>query len=1069
MIKSLMTAVLGTRHERERKRLQPFVDRIHAEEEKLKALSEAELKDQTRKFRERLGERTGSIKAELEQVRAAKHACADPAERDRLEGRFQELDLQYKRALKTALDDLLPEAFATVREACRRLLGTTVSVTGHELAWDMVPYDVQLIGGIVLHQGKIAEMATGEGKTLVATLPLYLNSLAGRGAHLVTVNNYLARRDSQWMGHVYKYLGLSVACLDDTEPSSPGRRAAYQADITYGTNNEFGFDYLRDNMVFSLEQRVQREHAYAIIDEVDSILIDEARTPLIISGPVGNETDDKYAQFNRQVAELVRKQTAVVNGLLAEAEKLLEDEKTRQDAALKLYQAHLGVPKNKRLLKLLQEHGIKQLVQRMELDAIADRKLPMRQQRMRDTEDVLYFVLDEKGHSVHLTDRGAEAMSPGDPTLFLVPDISEEIHRIDKDPELSPHDRIERRRTVESEYALKSEKLHIIHKLLQAHVLYEKEVDYLVQEGQVMIVDEFTGRVMTGRRWSDGLHQAVEAKEGVQVKGETQTFATITIQNYFRMYDKLAGMTGTAETEENEFYQIYGLEVNVIPTHRPVRRLDQVDRIYKTRREKYNAVLDEVERLHNLGWPILIGTVTVEVSETLSRQLKRRGLKHEVLNAKYHQREAEIVAQAGQRSSITIATNMAGRGTDIKLGKDLDLTLEEAGLQIIGTERHESRRIDRQLRGRSGRQGDPGQSIFFLSLEDDLMRLFGSDRIARWMDKSGAEEGEVITGGLVTRAIEQAQKRVELQNFQQRKRLLEYDDVMNQQREVIYSLRLFALERGEELKAEARRMIEAALERATTQFLAEAERPEEYDRGGLREALMLQYLVGADRVTDAEATPSLDAIVEAVKAEGEEAFRRKVQYLADFGKTVGIPDVDAQVLSQVMLAVLDERWKDHLYDLDQLRNAIQYRAWGQKDPLVEYKREAFEMFEDLIHDIQSTFTERFLKIQVTAEPRQEVPRPRGRPAVAPSAPTATADPVPAPAGADDLFMGAAPAPRMPPPPPVAPVSRGPAPAVTSSLGPVGRPAAATVPEVGRNDPCPCGSGKKYKKCHGAGR
>jgi preprotein translocase subunit SecA len=556
----------------------------------------------------------------------------------------------------------------------------------------------------------------------------------------------------------------------------------------------------------------------------------------------------------------------------------------------------------------------------------------------------------------------------------------------------------------------------------------------------------------------------------VQVKGETQTFATITIQNYFRMYDKLAGMTGTAETEETEFYQIYGLEVSVIPTHRPVRRLDQVDRIYKTRREKYNAVLDEVERLHGLGWPILIGTVTVEVSETLSRQLKRRGLKHEVLNAKYHQREAEIVAQAGQRGSITIATNMAGRGTDIKLGKDLDLALEEAGLQIIGTERHESRRIDRQLRGRSGRQGDPGQSIFFLSLEDDLMRLFGSDRIARWMDKSGAEEGEVITGGLVTRAIEQAQKRVELQNFQQRKRLLEYDDVMNQQREVIYSLRLFALERGEELKAEARRMIEAALERATTQFLAGAERPEEYDRGGLREALMLQYLVGPDQVTDPEATPTLERIVETAKAEGEQAFVRKVQYLADFGRTVGIPDVDTQVLSQVMLAVLDERWKDHLYDLDQLRNAIQYRAWGQKDPLVEYKREAFEMFEDLIRDIQSTFTERFLKIQVTAEPRPEpARRPLGRPAAAPSAPAANADPVPAPSGADDLFMGATPAPRVPPPPPLAPAARAAAPAVTSSLGPVGRPGAATVPEVGRNDPCPCGSGKKYKKCHGAGR
>ncbi len=627
MIKTLMTSVFGTRFDRERKRIQPIVDQIHVHEERLKQLDESELKAQTPRFRERLAEGIGALKAELEEVREAKHACADPVERDELEGRFQDLERRYKKELSASLDELLPEAFATVREACRRLLGTTVQVTGRELVWDMVPYDVQLIGGVVLHQGKIAEMATGEGKTLVATLPLYLNALAGRGAHLVTVNNYLARRDSQWMGHVFRYLGLGVACLDDTEPSSPERRAAYLADITYGTNNEFGFDYLRDNMVFSVDQRVQREHAYAIIDEVDSILIDEARTPLIISGPVGNETDEKYAQFSRQVAELVRKQTGVVNTLLAEAEKLLEDPKTRSDAALKLYQARLGMPKNKRLLKMLNETGTKQLVQRMELDAIADRKLPMKQQRMRDLEDTLYFVLDEKGHSVHLTDRGSEAMSPNEPELFLVPDISEEIHVIDRDPALSAVERIERRRQVESDYAIKSEKLHIIHKLLQAHVLYDKEVDYLVQEGQVMIVDEFTGRVMTGRRWADGLHQAVEAKEGVQVKGETQTFATITIQNYFRMYDKLAGMTGTAETEETEFFQIYGLDVNVIPTHRPIRRLDQADRIYKTRKEKHDAIMAEVERLHQLGWPVLIGTVNVDVSETLSRQLKRRGLK----------------------------------------------------------------------------------------------------------------------------------------------------------------------------------------------------------------------------------------------------------------------------------------------------------------------------------------------------------------------------------------------------------------------------------------------------------
>src|SRR5215207_3367273 len=1041
MLKKVISAVIGTRHERESKRIRPVVDAINAEYARLQRVSDEHLRGQTERLRGIVKERTAELEKRVAELKARKHSATDPAERDAIDVELIGADGKsgaekaLRDAIGDALDEVLPEAFATVREAARRLVGTNAMVTGHELPWEMVHYDVQLMGGIQLHFGRIAEMATGEGKTLVATLPLYLNALAGKGAHLVTVNNYLARRDSQWMGHVFKYLGLTVGCLDDTEPSTPERRAAYLADITYGTNNEYGFDYLRDNMVFSLDQRVQREHAYAIIDEVDSILIDEARTPLIISGPVGNETDEKYAQYSRQVAELVRKQTGVVNTLLAEAERLLADPKTRNDAALKLYQGQLGMPKNKRLLKMLNETGIKQMVQRMELDAIADRKLPMKQQRMRDLEETLYFVLDEKGHSVHLTDRGAEAMSPNDPGLFLVPDISEEIHRIDKDPELSPHDRIERRREVESEYAIKSEKLHIIHKLLQAHVLYDREVDYLVQDGQVVIVDEFTGRVMTGRRWADGLHQAVEAKEGVQVKGETQTFATITIQNYFRMYDKLAGMTGTAETEETEFYSIYGLEVSVIPTHRPVRRQDQADRIYKTRKEKHDAIIAEVERLHALGWPILIGTVNVDISETLSRQLKRRGLKHEVLNAKYHQREAEIVAGAGQKSAIVIATNMAGRGTDIKLDKTLDLELPEAGLQIIGTERHESRRIDRQLRGRSGRQGDPGQTIFFLSLEDDLMRLFGSDRIARWMDRSGAEEGEVITGGLVTRAIEQAQKRVELQNFQQRKRLLEYDDVMNQQREVIYSLRLFALERGEELKAEARRMIEVALERAVNQFFVGANNPEEYDRGGLREALTMQYLVTADSVVEAETTPTIENMVEAARAEGEQAFQRKIKYLGDFGKTIGLPDVDSQVLSQVMLSVLDERWKDHLYDLDQLRNAIQYRAWGQKDPLVEYKREAFEMFEDLMHDIQSTFTERFLKIQVSAE-RPEPPRmpPPPPPAVERHAAAPTS-------GADDLFMG--PAPRVPLPAPVAP--RGPAPAVNSSLGPVGR-ATAAVPE-----------------------
>jgi preprotein translocase subunit SecA len=679
----------------------------------------------------------------------------------------------------------------------------------------------------------------------------------------------------------------------------------------------------------------------------------------------------------------------------------------------------------------------------------------MRQQSMREVEEALYFVLDEKGHSVHLTDRGAAAMSPNDPGLFLVPDISEAVHAIDRDVALTPLERVTRRREVEAEYALKSEKLHIIHKLLQAHALYEKEVDYLVQDGQVVIVDEFTGRVMAGRRWADGLHQAVEAKEAVQVKGETQTLATITIQNYFRMYDKLSGMTGTAETEEQEFFTIYGLEVSVIPTNRRVQRVDEEDRIYKTRREKYNAIIDEVEQVHGKGLPVLIGTVTVEVSETLSRQLKRRGLKHEVLNAKYHQREAEIVAGAGQRGSITIATNMAGRGTDIKLGPDVSKDVPTDGLQIIGTERHESRRIDRQLRGRSGRQGDPGRSLFFLSLEDDLMRLFGTDRIAGWMDKGGAEEGEVISHPWVTGAISQAQKRVELQNFQSRKRLLEYDDVMNQQREVVYSLRLFALERGEQLKAEATRMVDQAMERAVTMALLEAERPEDYDRAGLQSALLQQFLVSADDITDTERTPTLAKILAAAKEAGHATFGRKIEYLQDFAKQVGVADVASQVLSTVMLTVLDEKWKDHLYDLDQLRNAIQYRAYGQRDPLVEYKKEAFEMFEDLMRDVHATFTERFLKIQVTAEP----PRPAAGPP-RPAAPERRG-------GADDLF---APDARVAPPPSPVVGPRLPAPpAMTTNRGPVS-PAGGGVPAgVGRNDPCPCGSGKKYKKCHGVGR
>jgi preprotein translocase subunit SecA len=1100
-IQQLITRVFGSRFSRELKRLQPIVDEIHEHEEVLRGRSDAEIQAQTTAFRARIQERVGTLRAEVDRLKQAKHACADPEQRDELDRELLEHERELARDTAEVLDELLPEVFATVREACRRLMGTTVMVTGRELTWDMVPYDVQLIGGITLHRGKIAEMATGEGKTLVATLPLYLNALPGNGGHLVTVNNYLARRDSQWMGHLYTWLGLTVGCIDDTEPGSLERRAAYNCDITYGTNNEFGFDYLRDNMVFSVDQRVQRVHVYAIIDEVDSILIDEARTPLIISGAVTSEKDTKYAELNRTVQGLVRRQVEVANDLVAEAEKLWARGE-EYPAAVKAYQAQLGMPKHKRLLKFVNEQGVKKTVLRVGLDHIADRKLPAKEQRLRDLEEVLYCVLDEKGHSVHLTDKGVELLSPNDPMLFIVPDLSQEVVRIDEDERLSAAEKLERRQQLEADYATKSEKLNIVHQLMRAHALYEKDVDYVVQDGQIFIVDEFTGRILPGRRWSDGLHQAVEAKEAVEVKGETQTLATITIQNYFRMYAKLAGMTGTAETEETEFFKIYGLEVSVIPTNRPVRRIDRHDLVYKTRREKYNAIGEEVERLHGRKLPVLVGTVSVEASETLSRMLKRRGLKHEVLNAKYHQREAEIVAMAGQPAAITIATNMAGRGTDIKLGPGVtqcrvcgirsrqapfgqviegpDLAWEEiqrrecmtdppCGLQIIGTERHEARRIDRQLRGRSGRQGDPGATMFFLSLEDDLMRLFGSDRIAGMMDKLGAEEGEVITHPLVTRSIESAQKRIELQNFQARKRLLEYDDVMNQQREVAYSLRLFALEGGEELKAEAIRMVDGAIERMANETTATGRLPEQWDLETLYAMLQRRFLVLVPELRVGRVS-SKKELFETVRRQAREAFHRRIQAFDSYGQQLGAERLAEQILSQVMLRVIDEKWKDHLYDLDQLRNAITYRAWGQKDPLVEYKKDAYDMFVELMADLRLTFAEQFLaRVQVTAAPPPPVALPVARTYTGPAA-LEEGEPVVRREVASGMVAPDAAVPRSRPPlgGAVAPSQAAALRAAGISPTPRAPAGAGSEAKVGRNDPCPCGSGKKYKKCHGAG-
>ena len=1095
---------MGTRHERERRKIQPIVDEINVHYARLQSVSDDELRGQTARFRQIIRERTADVEARIADLKERKRTAKDPAERERLDFELSGADGrggaegELRKLTRDVLDELLPEAYATVREAARRLLGSKVMVTGRELTWDMVHYDVQLHGGIQLHLGKIAEMATGEGKTLVATLPLYLNALPGKGAHLVTVNSYLARRDSQWMGHLYRYLGLTVGCIDDTEPGTPERIAAYQDDITYGTNNEFGFDYLRDNMVVATDQRVQRGHVFAIVDEVDSVLIDEARTPLIISGPVGNENDGTYFQYNADVARLARKQGEMVNSLVADAERSLEKGDT-SDAGLRLYKARLGGPKNKRLMKVLQEPSNKMLVQRMELDHIADRKLPASKQQYRDIEEDLLFVLDEKGHSVHLTDRGVDFLSPSDHDQFVLPDISEAVHRIDHNHELTGEQKVQERRRLELNYAQTSEKLNIVHQLLRAHSLYEKDVNYVVQDGEVLIVDEFTGRTMPGRRWSEGLHQAVEAKEGVRVKGETQTLATITIQNYFRMYEKLAGMTGTAETEEGEFYQIYKLEVAVVPTNRPMVRDDRQDLVYKTRREKYNAIVEETKRLHELGYPVLVGTTSVDASETLSKLFQRGGLPHNVLNAKYHQREAEIVAQAGQPGAITIATNMAGRGTDIKLGagvteprpsqiKDPDGNLvdvtEDGGLHIVGSERHEARRIDRQLRGRAGRQGDPGASQFFLSLEDDLMRLFGSERIARLMDRLGAQEGEVLTHPLITRSIEQAQKRVELQNFQSRKRLLEYDDVMNQQREVIYSLRMFALDGGEELKGEALKMLEKAIDRRVETTLSEFETAEEWDRDLLRQELLMHYLLRVPELEEPDRSPTTipDMQKAAVEA-GRTAFWAKLESLDQVRDSQG--GYGDRLLALVMLNVLDEKWKDHLYDLDQLRNAIHYRSWGQKDPLIEYKQEAYTMFVDLMNDIYETFTDRFLKVQLIAEEPLPPPEPilwtppargsdgdgeRRGPAMRYNA-LGILEPVPddeVTAGENqgaNVALDVAPA---EPPKRAVAAKRDPVVVGAGKRRTLNQPAgnAANWAEVGRNDPCPCGSGKKFKKCHG---
>ncbi|MCG6956312.1 MAG: preprotein translocase subunit SecA [Gemmatimonadetes bacterium] len=1114
MLKSAIKALLGSRHKREAKKLQPLIEEINEVYEGLASLSDDELRAKTQEFKDRITEATRELVEEIAELREQKRHSEDPFERENLSMEISTLEKEHLETIEDTLEEILPEAFAVVKDTCRRLMGQEVIVTGQKLTWDMIPYDVQLIGGIGLHRGKVAEMATGEGKTLVATMPLYLNALAGRGSHLVTVNSYLAQRDAEWMGAIYHFLGLTVAVIDLHEPGSPERQAAYRADITYGTNNEFGFDYLRDNMVHSLAQRVQRGHHFAIIDEVDSILIDEARTPLIISGPVGKDTSTPFNQYNPLVKGLYAKQTRITNELVGEAEKQLEEGELSA-AAENLLAVKRGMPKHNKLLKLFADDpSLQTLVNKAEADF-------MRDKRLHEVDELLYFAMDEKGHSVYLSDRGLDELSPSDPEAFVVPDLSAEMGEIEKSETMSVDEKRERMQGLEAEYAEKSQKIHVIHQLLKAYTLFQKDEKYIIGEnGEIVIVDEFTGRQMHGRRWSDGLHQAVEAKEGVEVRGETQTLATITIQNYFRMYDKLAGMTGTAETEENEFHQIYGLDVFVIPTNRPVIRDDRNDLIFRTKREKYVAIMDEVERLHKMELPVLVGTTNVDVSETLSRMLKRRGLAHQVLNAKHHKSESEIVRDAGQPGVVTIATNMAGRGTDIKLGKgitdartvawaeakgldpeemlpvdpvraekmdvsDDDEVLEMGGLHILGSERHESRRIDRQLRGRSGRQGDPGATQFFLSLEDDLMRLFGSERIANVMDRMGAQEGEVITHGLVTRSIENAQKRVELNNFEARKKLLDYDDVMNQQREVIYDLRLFALEGGEDLKGEIWEMIEHAAREAMDEYAPAGENPESWDLAGLRRRILLdQFVVVSQLPEENDSGEEYDREeIEGWVFEGlRDAFHRKIEGLGEHAEPV---------MSFIMLSVIDDKWKDHLYDLDHLKASINFRGWGQKDPLIEYKQEAYEMFVGLMADLRKSVAQFFFKAQFGVQQQQRAPQrlmysgptdaaaPIGEEAAARAArlqPLRRHQPRPAPQPAgpavDEFGMArSARADRAVTPGALTGLPQaGPDPrTLTTNRGEDGERKQQPVhvkKEPGRNDPCWCGSGKKYKKCHG---
>ena len=1125
-----ITKLFGNKSQRDLKEITPYVDKIKAVYPSIQALSNDELRAKTEEIKQRIQDYVAEERAQVEALRQGIEE-KELEEREAIWAEVDKIEKNITEKMEVVLEQSLPEAFAIMKDTARRFTeNTEVVVTandfdrtlatrfdfvriendkaiyqnhwiagGNMITWDMIHYDVQLFGGVVLHKGKIAEMATGEGKTLVATLPVFLNALTRNGVHVVTVNDYLSKRDSEWMGPLYMFHGLSVDCIDKHQPNSDARRRAYNADITFGTNNEFGFDYLRDNMATSPNDLVQRKHNFAIVDEVDSVLIDDARTPLIISGPIPRGEVQLFEQFRPNVEVVVNAQRDLCSKLLLEAKKKMasSDEAEVEEGCIQLFRAYKGFPKNKALIKYLSEEGIKTQLLKTEEYFISENM-----RHMHEATDELYFIIDEKNNSIELTDKGIDLLTgkTNDPTFFVLPDITTELSQLEKMPG-SDEEKQAKKDAILANYSVKSERVHTINQLLKAYALFEKDIQYVVIDNKVLIVDEQTGRIMDGRRYSDGLHQAIEAKEHVKVEAATQTFATITLQNYFRMYHKLSGMTGTAETEAGEFWDIYKLDVVVIPTNRPIARIDMNDRIYKTKREKYNAVIDEIVQLTEAGRPVLVGTTSVEISELLSRMLTMRKIKHNVLNAKLHQKEAEIVALAGQSSTVTIATNMAGRGTDIKLSKEVK---EAGGLAIIGTERHESRRVDRQLRGRAGRQGDPGSSVFYVSLEDDLMRLFASERIAALMDKLGFKEGEVLEHNMLSKSVERAQKKVEENNFGIRKRLLEYDDVMNSQRTVIYTRRRHAL-MGERIGLDVLNTLYDTATSIADQYA------DTLDYEGFKMELFKTFAMESPFTLEEYKGMRQNELIEKLFEAVLQLFKRRMERMTQVANPVikqvfenqgamytniMIPITDGRRMyniscnlkeaydtecktiaksfqKSVILHTIDESWKEHLREMDELRHSVQNASYENKDPLLIYKLESYNLFKQMVDTMNRKTVAILMRGQI---PVREEPSEEERQAIA-ERQAAIAQAEAARVAAQQAAAQAAAAERQrievkqAEPEQHEDMSQYRAEKANSDGSSSEPPAQGPVraeKRVGRNDLCPCGSGKKYKNCHGQG-